>query len=408
MHVIFLEPGFPANQREFVRALHQVGATVTGIGDKPVHVLDDQLKGWLTGYEQVGSTADTGAVTDAVRRIQRRGPWVDKLECTIEALMYTAAETRRNTNIPGLSIPQTTLCRDKLKMKQFLRARGVPCARIAEVATVHELVGFVREVGFPVILKPRDAAGAHGTYKIEDSSSLERVIRETGLAHRRQDLVAEEFISGHEGFYDTLTVNGDVVFESIAHYYPNVLEAMRTRWISPQVVVTNRIDAPGYAGLRAFGRKVIGALELDTAPTHMEWFAGDKGLSFSEIGARPPGCRTWDLYCYANDMDIYVEWARAVVHGHTAPRPSRRYAAGMVALRPNQDGVYSGYSGLDEVRNRYGGSILETHLPAIGSRTAEVGAGYLGHAWMRVRHHDYDACRAMLDDIGRTVKVWAH
>lgn len=407
MHVIFLEPGFPANQREFVRALHAVGAHVTGIGDRPVHTLDDELKGWLDGYEQVASTASTAAVLDAVRRIQARGPWVHKLECTIEALMYTAAEVRRLANIPGLSIGQTTLCRDKRQMKQFLRARGVPCARIADVATAKELVAFVQEVGYPVIVKPVDGAGAHGTYKVDDAAGLERVIRETGLNNERQGLVAEEFISGHEGFYDTMTVNGQVVFESISHYYPNVLEAMKTRWISPQVVVTNRIDAPGYSELRQFGRRVIAELELDTTPTHMEWFAGDKGLYFSEIGARPPGCRVWDLYCHANDMDMYVEWARAVVHGNTAPRPSRRFAAGLIALRPNQDGVYAGYTGVDEIRQRYGEFLLESHFPAIGSRTAEVGAGYLGHAWMRARHPDYDQLRAILDDIGRTVKVWA-
>ena len=34
MHVIFVEPGFPDNQREFVRALVQVGASVTGIGER--------------------------------------------------------------------------------------------------------------------------------------------------------------------------------------------------------------------------------------------------------------------------------------------------------------------------------------------------------------------------------------
>ena len=34
MHVVFVEPAFPANQREFVRALHTVGAKVTGIGEQ--------------------------------------------------------------------------------------------------------------------------------------------------------------------------------------------------------------------------------------------------------------------------------------------------------------------------------------------------------------------------------------
>ncbi len=32
MHVLFMAPNFPVNQRFFVRALHQVGARVTGIG----------------------------------------------------------------------------------------------------------------------------------------------------------------------------------------------------------------------------------------------------------------------------------------------------------------------------------------------------------------------------------------
>jgi carbamoylphosphate synthase large subunit len=407
MHVIFLEPGFPANQRQFVRALKAVGARVSGIGDKPAHVLDDQLKGWLDGYEHVGSTADTQAVTEAVRRIQKRGPWVHKLECTIEALMYTAAEAREATGIPGLSVRQTTLCRDKFQMKQFLRARGIPCARNAEIATAADLIAFVKEIGYPAILKPLDGAGAHSTYRIDHASDLARAIAETGIDKRRGGFTAEEFITGHEGFYDTLTVGGQVVFESVSHYYPNVLEAMRTRWISPQILCTNRIDAPGYDELRSFGRRVVRELELDTTPTHMEWFYGPKGLAFSEIGARPPGCRMWDLYCYANDMDLYVEWARAVVHGQTDPRPSRRYSAGLISIRPSQDGRIKGYTGVDDMQRKYGQWILEAHLPSPGSGTNEVGAGYLGHAWIWVRHPDYDQLRAILDDIGKTVKMWA-
>ena len=39
MHVIFVEPAFPANQQEFIRALHSVGAAVTAIGEAPVEAL---------------------------------------------------------------------------------------------------------------------------------------------------------------------------------------------------------------------------------------------------------------------------------------------------------------------------------------------------------------------------------
>ncbi len=406
MHVIFLEPAFPANQRQFVRALHEAGALVSGIGDRPLQYLDDQLKSWLYSYEQVATSARTDAVTEAVQKIQRRGPWVHKLDCTEEALMLCAAESRERTGIPGMSVAHTELCRDKYKMKQFLRSKGVPCAKAAEVGTMAEAKAFIEQVGFPVILKPLAGAGAAGTYKIESLDQMVQAAKESNLGPNRPALL-EEFVSGHEGFYDTLTVGGQVVFETVSHYYPNVLEAMRTRDLSPIVMTTNRIDAQGYGVLKAFGRQVVQALDLDTTATHMEWFFGSKGLYFSEIGARPPGVRVWDLYCAANDLDLYREWANAVVHGHAAPRPSRRYSAGMVAIRPNKDGRVAGYSGVAEVQRRYGEAILEMYLPPPGTRTNGVGSGYMGNAWVWARHPDYDVCRRILEDIGATLKMWA-
>jgi carbamoylphosphate synthase large subunit len=406
MHVIFLEPAFPANQREFVRALHAAGALVSGIGTAPVEAFDSELRSWMYSYEQVGSTASVEAVTQAVRKIQKRGPWVHKLECVIEALMLCAAEVRERTGIPGMSLQQTILVRDKYQMKKFLGAHNIRCAKSAEVGSADEARAFVQAVGFPVIIKPLAAAGAAGTWRADDAASLAIAMRESGMSPVRK-VMMEEFISGHEGFWDTLTVGGRVVYEQICHYYPNVLEAMRTRNCSPIVMITNRVDAPGYDELKVMGRRVLSALGLTTSPTHMEWFYGPKGLFFSEIGARPPGVRVWDLYCAANEFDLYVEWARAVVHGHAEPRPSRRYAAGMIALRPNRDGTIAGYSGVEEIERRYGDRILRMHLPPRGSRTQPIESGYMGNAWVWARHPDYDACRAMLEDIGRTIKVWA-
>lgn len=68
MNVIFIEPGFPANQREFVRALHAIGARVTAIGERPADWLDGELKSWLAGYEQVPSVTDEAALRAAVHR----------------------------------------------------------------------------------------------------------------------------------------------------------------------------------------------------------------------------------------------------------------------------------------------------------------------------------------------------
>ena len=106
-------------------------------------------------------------------------------------------------------------------------------------------------------------------------------------------------------------------------------------------------------------------------------------------------------------MDVYREWANAIVHGGTASAPSRQYASGIVALRPDQDGHISGYSGAEELNQRYGEWVIDAHLPPPGTATQGVEAGYMANAYVRMRHPDYDALRGMLDEVGRTLHVYA-
>jgi carbamoylphosphate synthase large subunit len=405
MNIIFIEPSFPYNQREFVRGLHAAGATVIGIGERPQEYLADDVKSWLSHYVQVKSVVHEPSLFKAVKHVQGL-VYVDRLEATVEAHIMAAAKVREATGIPGTSVRTAYLCRDKPAMKEVLREAGIPCALSARATEPEEAREFARQVGYPLIIKPPAGAGASGTWKVRDDKELERVIGESGLG-AGAEVAIEEFIEGHEGFLDTLTINGEVAHEFITHYYPNVLVAMRERWISPQMITTNRIGAPGYAEVRQMARDVIKVLDIGTSATHMEWFAGPKGLKFSEIGCRPPGVGQWDVYNTANDFDLYYEWASALVHGRPQQAPSRRYSAGMIALRPSCDGRISGYSGLDAIQKHYGDCIVASHLPAVGTATQPVEGGYMANAWMRVRHPDYDALRHIMNTIGETVKVHA-
>lgn len=404
MHVLFVAPEFPHYQKQFVRALAAVGARVTGIGEADVRYLPDDLKGWLDGYEQVRSVCDEEALLGAVRRVQRR-EWVDRLEATIESHILPVARVREAAGIPGLTVRTAILCRDKPEMKEFLRAAGVPCARSTAIDSIADAQQFVREVGYPVILKPRAAAGASGTWRADDDAGLARALADLQV-DRGHSAAIEEFIEGHEGFYDTMSIGGEVAHEFISHYYPNVLDAMRNRWISPQIISTNRVDAPGYQGLKELGQRVITALGIGTAATHMEWFVGPKGLKFSEIGARPPGVGQWDLYCAGNDLDLYIEWAHAIAHARPRSRPSRRFASGLIALRPDRDGRIHGYQGV-EILNKLAPFVIDTHLPPPGTPTQPIEAGYMANAWVRLRHPNYDTLRELLDHVGQTIRVRA-
>ena len=406
MNVVFLEPAFPPTQRHFVRALAEVGATVIGIGERHQDALDEQLKSWIAHYHQVPTVVDVGVMTDTVRWIQDK-IWVHRLEATIEAHTLAAAQVRENCTIPGTSVQTAWLCRDKPSMKEALRAAGVPTPASTAAQTAAEVLAFGDAVGYPLILKPRTGAGALDTARVDNRAELDAALGHFG-GQGVESIAVEEFVEGHEGFYDTLSIDGHAALDFVSHYFPNVLEAMRTRWISPQFISTNRVDSvPDYAQLRELGARVIGALGIGTSATHMEWFFGPKGLKFSEIGCRPPGVGAWDLYSAGNDIDVYREWANAIVHHHIAVRPSRRFASGIIALRPDRDGHITGYSGVEEIQARAGAWVIDAHLPPPGTPTQPVEAGYMANAYVRMRHPDYDVLRGMLDDVGRTVHVHA-
>jgi formate-dependent phosphoribosylglycinamide formyltransferase (GAR transformylase) len=404
LHIVFIEPRFPGNQKLFVQALAEIGATVTAIGEGSKASLDDDLKRWLTHYEEVGNVTDDGAVLGALRFIQSKAH-VDRLEATVEAHILPIARVREAAGIPGTSVRTAFLCRDKPAMKEVLRDGGVPCAQSTAASTAAEVHAFAERVGFPLILKPRDGAGAAGATRVDSAAEIDAALGSFGSG---RSIAVEEFIEGHEGFYDTLTVGGAIAHDFATHYYPNVLEAMRTRWISPQFIATNRIDsASAYAELRQLGARVVQLLGIETSATHMEWFFGAKGLKFSEIGCRPPGVRAWDLYNVGNDMNLYREWALAVCTGRTQATASRRYSAGIIALRPDRDGQISGYEGLETIGNTFGQHLIDVHLPPNGTPTQPVAAGYMANAWLRMKHENYDELRRILDIVGQTVKVHA-
>lgn len=403
MHVLFLAPETHVYNHEFIRGLKESGARVSGLGHAPKEQLAARLRELLDAYEPVRSLFDPPGVLDAARRLGARIP-PTRVETIDEPLVIPAAELREALSLPGLSKQTAILCRDKTAMKEFLRARDIPCAQSMAVSSTQEAFEFVERVGFPVIVKPRAGFGSLGTHKVENKSELSRRIEEGRGAG---SLAIEEFVDGHEGFYDTLVADGRIVHDFASHYYPGCLAALKDRRVSPQIAHTNRIETEDYAELRRLGEKVNSALGLDRTATHMEWFFGSKGLRFSEIGARPAGEKIWDLYRVAHEFDVYREWASIVLFGKARETPSQRYSTGSIQIRPDRDGRYVGHDGLEEAQRRCGEWIYEAGIPSPGVPTFPLEKGWLVNTWIRLRHPDFDTLRGMMDFLAQTVRAFA-
>jgi hypothetical protein len=395
---------FPAFH-DFARGLKQAGAEVTGVGATPRSALRAGLRRWLDDWVVVRSPFDGETVARELHRHAAGTSW-ERIEAVDERLIVPAAVVRKRLVVPGQSVESAKLCRDKPAMKDALRKAGLPCAESSAVASRAELERFVERIGYPIVMKPRAGLGSLQTYRIGGPADLARAAAALHL-DRGDSIAVEEFIEGHEGFYDTLSVDGEPQLEFVSHYFPAVLEALSDRRAAPQIAATNRVERASYDEVRSAGAKVIRALGIGSSATHMEWFFGPKGLKISEIGARPPGERIWDLYCVGNDLDLYRVWGEAMVAGVVTAKPSRRFATGSVQVRPDRDGKIASYEGVERVARRFGAWIWEHDLPRPGRRTVPIEKGYLTNTWFRLKHPDYDELRRMMDTIGRTVRVHA-
>ena len=335
MNVIFVEPFFPNNQRNFVRALAEVGATVIGIGEydrgrarRRAAELDAPLRAGAVGHRRRphdrGRPLGPGQALGRPPRGDDRGPHAAR-----RARARGAARSRAPASRTAW------LCRDKPAMKEALRAgrradRGLDRAR---PAPARSSVRRGRRLPADPQAPGRRRRLGHGPRR-QRRGAATRALGDFG-GQGVDSIAVEEFVEGHEGFYDTLAINGHVAHDFVSHYYPNVLEAMRTRWIKPQFIATNRIDSGDYGEVREMGRRVIEALGIGTSATHMEWFYGPKGLRFSEIGCRPPGVGAWDLYSAAQRL-------RPLPRVGPRDRPRRRARSRDAALRRRDRGPAPG------------------------------------------------------------------
>lgn len=400
MRVLFLAPDTHVYNHGFLRGLVECGAKVAAIGPTAKDKLSDGAKRHLADYRRCDTMFDGAALA---RLAKEMGPF-DRIETIDEPLVEPAAAVREAMNVPGLRVATAKLCRDKVAMKAFLREHQVPCAQSAAATSLAEALAFAEREGYPVIVKPVAGFGSLRTYRCADRAELERAIAELKPT-AKHPVALEEFVEGHEGFFDTMCGPDGVRHEFASHYFPGCLEAAQHRWISPQIAVTNRLSSSGYDELRAMNAKVVTALGLANTATHMEWFFGPKGLKFSEIGARPAGEKIWDMYGVANEFDVYKEWALAILGRPSERAPSRKYAAGSIQIRPSCDGKYVGHRGLDEALRRCGEWIYEKSIPDPGTPTKDLDKGWLVNTWFRLRHADYDRLRELMTFLGETVKA---
>ena len=404
MRVVFLAPGYPAEMPHFVRGLAEVGATVIGVGDSPLQALPPQVRHCLSDYIRVRGMFDE---EDLIRRVVayiRSNP-VDRVEALWEPLVLAAARIREAVGLPGMSADTVRGFRDKELMKERVRAAGLRVPYSARVRSVADARAAAERIGFPVILKPIDGAGSADTHRCDSPAELERALQ---TMRHVTEASCEEFVDGEEFTYDTICVDGQPVYENVAQYLPRPLIARTNEWISPVIVTVRNLQQPVIEPGVHLGRGVLQALGMGTGFTHMEWYRKANGeVVFGEIGCRPGGARLVDQMNFTSDVDLFVEWARAVCWGHIHPLPPRKYNVAIIFKRAQGQGHIRHIRGLSAYLERHGDAVVADALLRPGTHRRDWKQTLVSDGYLIVRHPQWHGALALADDAARNVVLFA-
>jgi phosphoribosylaminoimidazole carboxylase (NCAIR synthetase) len=381
----FVAPYLLDATTRFVEAAARLpGVELALVTCEPEERLPTELRSSLAAHWRIDDALDAGQIAEAVQALgEQLGP-VQRLLAVLEQLQVPVAQVREHLGIAGMDAATAQNFRDKAQMKSVLRAAGVPCARHRLADSAAAVAGFAQEVGFPLVVKPPAGAGAKSTFRLDDLDDL-RVWLEAAPPGPDRLALLEEFLTGEEGSYDSVMVDGQIVWDSVSSYLPTPLEVLRNPWIQWIVLLPRDTGGPENAGIRAIAPTALHALGLHTGLTHLEWFRRpDATVAVSEVAVRPPGAQISSMLCYAHDFDLYGAWAQLMVHGSFAP-PERSWSVGTVFLRGQGTGRVRAVHGLDGLPPEVSSVVVESRLPEPGQLSS---SSYEGDGYIIVRHPD--------------------
>jgi len=374
MNFVYLSPHFPPNYYRFCVRLREEGVNVLGLADAPYESLRPELREALVEYYRVDDMDSYDALVRALGHFTHRHGKLDRIDSHSEHWLETEARLRTDFNMHGLRQEQIANVKRKSAMKEVYRSAGVRVARGALVRTLAEAQRLVAETGYPVVVKPDVGVGAAATFKIRNDGELSSFFEWKPPV----DYIVEEFIQGKIFSFDGLADrDGNLVFFTSHAFSQGIMETVNE---DDHIFYYSLREIP--ADLEEAGRRTARAFDVRERFFHFEFFRADKdgGIFALEVNLRPPGGLTTDMFNYANDIDIYREWARVVAHNRFTATWSRPYHVAYVGRKRNKRYVH----GHGEILWAFGRLVV--HHEEIDSifRAAIGDYGYL------VRSNDLD------------------
>ena len=265
--------------------------------------------------------ADVGEVVDftdvkAVVEVARRHAVDGVLTISADRAVPVVAAVADALGLPGIGTETAYVMTQKIAMRRVLADAGVPQPAFAAVRNVHEGHAALDHVGFPAVLKPADAGGQRGVFRLESADDLDAHLHAALAESPTDEAIVEEYVEG-------LELNGLVVVRDGSAYPLTLSDRLRPPGIGfgvgwahvyPATIFADRLEEAERVAVSA-----VRALGLENGIAFPQLIVTEDGrVLVVEVAARIPGGQMADLARHAVGIDL-VEIALRQALGEPVP-----------------------------------------------------------------------------------------
>jgi biotin carboxylase len=202
----------------------------------------------------------------------------------------TAAYVAEKMSLPTNPYNSIEILANKGKFRNFLKQKGFNYPKALVANNYNEISKNIKNLNFPLIVKPTDSSGSKGVTKVNDLKDLNASFDYAMTFSRNKSIIIEEFIKKDHDFLvggDIFVLNGEVVFWGLLNCHrSNVVTPLIPIGKSfPLLIEKYKVDL-----IKSFINKLVRELKIEFGAFNVEVIVDKNNeVYLIELGPRNGG-----------------------------------------------------------------------------------------------------------------------
>jgi hypothetical protein len=253
---------------------------------------------------------ESGEVESEGFHLYQRSPY-QIIIAPSESDILRAAYLRTLFGLKGQNYKSALAFRDKIQMKTVLKEAGVTVPKFMRACSALDVLSFIQDNGFPVLLKPSCGYGSVNTQVFKNKESAQHFLKESKIFNEfhKADFDVEEYIDAEMYHIDGIVRDGKLVVSWPSKFINPCLSMFEGKPTGSYLLDP---DNSLVSDLNNYAKEVLKSLPTpENTGFHLELFYKEKKFIFCEIASRIGGSYINDLWIQGFDIDLKKEFIRA-------------------------------------------------------------------------------------------------